>query len=878
MTIRRAIARFLALTQKKRLERELEQDIRAHLELAERDGLARGLSPEEARLSARRSFGGVEQVKEEHRDRRGIRWIEVLLSDLRHGLALLTRSPGFTAAVVSVLAVGIGATVAMFSIFDEILLKPLPFSEPDRIVSVWEAPRPGAMNATSGPDFVDWRRLGSAFEALSAEHPISMARTGDGDPARLSGKEVTADYFRVFGVGARLGRTFRTEDERPENVRVIVLSYATWQNDFGDDPDILRRRPILDGESHQIVGVLQPGAFDRDRTQFWKPLAVATDQQRDMHWLTVYGRLRGDASLAEAREQMRAIHAALLDTKAVNNREGTIVVEPLARVLTGPGLRHSVSVVFGAVAMVLLIACANVVNLLLAKGATRRRELAVRAALGAGRGRLIAQLLTESFLLCFLGGAAGVVLGDVLIREAKPMLATTLPFTADLSLDFRVLAFGAMVSVGVGLLAASIPAFQTSLGNLDESMSRSTRGSSDGFARIRRGIVVGEVALSLVLLCGALLLFRSLVKLQQLDTGVLIERVTAMSIDLPVAAYSTPQRAALFYQALAERVRAAPGVVHAGITTHLPLRWIGNGEGIDVSGSEKLVRVRFKRVDPGYFTTLGIPILAGRGVTSQDREGTQRIIVINQALATRLADAAGLRDPIGKTVRLTSSGYLNQGMFMAEVMIAGVIRNERVASPGMPDPPVAYAPLAQVPDPGINLIVRSRYDADAVVPAIRQALHDVDPNLPLGEVATMEQVRDDTLSGTSRPAWIIGAFAGVAIILAGIGLYGVISHAVSLRRREIGIRMALGARPRDVVAEVLRNAAALVGVGLVLGLSGALVLTRLMTGLLFDVSPLDPTAFLLACVSMALIGLFAGYFPASGAARVDPVETLRDEG
>jgi len=879
MTVRRLVEGLLASMHKRRLEDDLDNEILAHLELAERDALARGLSADEARRAARRSFGGIAQVKEEHRDRRGFPLIEALLRDLRYGLASLLRAPGFTAVVVAVLALGMGANVAMFSVVDGVLLKPLPFPEPGRMVGVWEAPRPGVSNATSAPDFQDWRRLATVFEALCAEQQLSAAIDAQGEPIRLSGKAVTADYFRVFAANTLLGRTFTAEEDRSAAARVVVLSHAAWQNYFGADPDILHRQILLDGEAHRVIGVLQSGAFDRDETRFWKPLVFTPDQNvREIHWLTVYGRLGAGVSLEQARERMRAIHAALLPLQQIDNREGAIVVEPLARLLVGANLERSVSVAFGAVALVLLIACANVANLLLARGATRRRELAVRAALGAGRARLVSQLLTESLVLCLLGGAAGVAVARLLIRAAKPILSQALPFTSDVRIDVRVLAFAAAVSLAVALLAGAFPALQTSFGSLSESLNRAGRGSSAAGGRVRRFIVIGEVAVSLVLVCGAVLLFRSLLKLQALDTGVRVENVIAMSVDLPVGAYPTPAKAALFYQAVAERLRAAPGVAQVGLSTHLPLQWIGNGEGVKPPGAEKFTFVRFKRVDPGYFRTFGIPVLTGRGITAQDREGAPRVIVINQALAARLADAAGMQDPLGQTVRLTYPGYVEKRVFMPEVQIVGVIRSERVASPGSPDPAVVYVPLAQAPSPRVKLIVRTRIGTAAVMPAIRQAVREIDSNLPLADVATMEEVRDRTLSGSSRPAWLIGAFAGVAVLLTAIGLYGILSHAVTQRRREIGIRMALGARSSDVVSQILGNALHLVMVGLALGMLGALAMTRVLKSLLFEVSPLDPMALIVACACISLIGLFAGFLPASRAAHVDPVTTLRDEG
>ena len=879
MTLRCALASLLALMRKQRLDLELENEIRAHLELAERDAVARGLSPEEAHREARRSFGGIEQMKEAHRDRRSFRWIETVLKDFRYGLASLLRAPGFTVVVVGVLALGIGGTVAMFSVVDAVLLKPLPFQEPDRIVGVWEAPRPGAVNATTVPQFLAWKRQATVFDALAAEQPIMAALNDKSGPARLSGKAVTAEYFKVFATGAKLGRTFTSEDDQPGATPVIIISHAAWQTYFGGDPGILRRRVILDGEAYQVIGVLQRGPFDRDQTQFWKPLVFTRGQlASETHWLTVYGRLQAGAALPQARERMQAIYAALVEAAPMEDREGTIVIEPLVHLLVGANLYRSISVAFGAVFLVLLIACANIANLLFAQGATRRTELAVRAALGAGRGRLVAQLLTESFALCLIGGAAGVATAWLLIRLSTPLLSQSLPFTADVSLNLHVLAFAAAVVLGVVLLAGVLPAVQASFGNLTESLKQSARGSSGSHVRVRRAIVIGEVALSLVLVCGALLLARSLLKLQQLDTGVRVENVITMSANLPAGAYATPRKAALFYEAVTQRLQSAPGVAKVGLSTYLPLEWISNGEAMQVAGAEKLVRVRFKRVDPGYFSTLDIPVLTGRGITNRDRDGSPRIVVINQALAAGLADVAGMTDPIGKMVRLSSTDYGEHNPLMSEVQIVGIIRSERTSSPGRPDPAVVYVPLAQAPNPNVKLLVRTREERIAIMPVIRKVVRGIDPNLPLGDVATMQQVRDRTLTGASRPAWLIGAFAFIAVLLAAIGLYGVVSYSVTQRRRELGIRMALGARSGDVVSQILRSTLAMVAVGLVFGLVGVFALTRVVANLLFEVSPLDPLALAVACVSMLLIGLLAGFLPAARAAHVDPIATLRDAG
>jgi len=373
-------------------------------------------------------------------------------------------------------------------------------------------------------------------------------------------------------------------------------------------------------------------------------------------------------------------------------------------------------------------------------------------------------------------------------------------------------------------------------------------------------------------------LFRSLLNLQELDTGARVENIITMSADLPARGYPTPQSAALFYEAAARRLEAAPGIEQAALSSHLPLLWISNGEGVQVAGIEQQVNVRLKRVDPGYFKTLDIPLLAGRGITASDRPGAPRVVVINEALAARLAEFAEMVDPVGQTVRISYPEYSVVGSSIQDFAIAGIIRSERVNGPGRPDPPVAYVALAQVPQPDVRILVRTQAEPTAVMPAIREAMREVDPNLPLGDIATMQQIRDGTLSGISRPAVVIGAFAAVAALLAALGLYGVLAHAVTQQRREIGIRMALGARSQDVLTHVLRNALRMVLIGLAIGIAGAFALTRVIQSLLFDVSALDPLALVVACASMLLIGLLAALLPASRAAGVEPMAVLREEG
>jgi putative ABC transport system permease protein len=608
----------------------------------------------------------------------------------------------------------------------------------------------------------------------------------------------------------------------------------------------------------------------------------APDQMtRDYHWFSALGRLREGVSLDQAQAEMRAVSASLSSVQPAWKRQWSVAIDSFADSLVDTSVRRSITVAFGAVVLVLLLAAANIANLLLARGVERRKEMAVRAAIGAGRSRLVAQVLTESLVLCLLGGAAGIGLAYLSIQAAAPVLATSLPSAGPVTLDLRVLAFAAAVSIGVSLAVGLLPALQMSSGRRVGGMNLSARGvsSRDG---VRRLIVIGEVALSLVLICGAVLMLRSLLKLQRVDAGVRIDNVITMSADLSLTTYPNSETAVRFIEGVGERLRAVPGVERAAVSTDVPLLGVRQGDSVSVPGVEDDVGVRFKRVDPEYFATLAIPVLAGRGFTTRDRAGTPRVVVVNEALARQLAERFKVADPlaiVGRTARLAAPKYENRGQSgtVEDVEIVGVIRNERVSDLQLPVREVVYVALAQAPRREIKLIVRTHGESAAVMPAVRAAVREIDANLPLGDVWTMAQVKQLTLTNQTEPTWIIGTFAAIAALLAALGLYGVLSNTVNQRRREIGIRMALGARAQDVLSHVLRGALTMILVGLAIGLAGALALTRVVESLLFEVSVLDPVAFAVAGVSMILVGVAAALIPAGRAARVDPVSALRSE-
>ena len=881
MTLRHQLARLRALFGKSRLERELDEEIRAHLELAEREALGRGLSPAAARREALRHFGGIEQMKELHRESRSSLWLEHLVKDARHGLGSLRREPVFAIVAIAVLALGIGANTAMFSIVNGALLRPLPFPAPDRIVRVWEAPTPSTTNSTTTRNFLELKRRARAFDALSAESLSTATVSINGEPRRLNGRYVSWDHFAVFGVEPILGRTFRAEEDEPGAPRVLILSHAAWQRQFGGDRSVIGRELRLDNDPHTVIGVLPPGVFDRDRARpleepasFWRLNAFTEGEiAASMHWLNPVGRLKPGVTLAQAQQDVLAVRAQIADLIPQWKKDWSMGVEPFDRRLVGDTLRQSMYIAMGAVALVLLIACANITNLLLARSAARQKELAVRAALGASRLRIAVQLLVESCVLAGLGAVAGVALAIGVLEVAVPLIAA-LPFTAEVTLDFRVLAFAGGVTAGVAVMVGVLPAMRMSRNSEAAALNNAARGSSRANDRTRRFIVAAEVAVSVTLICGALLLFKSLARMQQVDIGARIDRVITMAIDLPWARYPTGHHSAAFYPLLIERVKAIPGVEAASISGDVPLEGTG-GENLRMPGGDERLLVRFKRADSNYFSTMGIPILAGRAFIEDDRIGSPYVTVINEALARRLESRFGITDPLGRAVDLPALGFGPDRR--AAMTIVGIIGNERVRGDlRVPLDEIAYVPIAQAPRMQVKLSVRT-HEGAAVVPAIRAALNDIDPLLAVADVRTLEQIWRRSLSDLAEPVWVIGIFAGIAALLAGIGLYGVVAHSVTQHRREIGIRMALGARSGDVLSLISRHVLVMIAGGVVIGLAGAAALTRVMHSLLFEVSALDPSAFIAAAAAMAVIGAIAALVPAHRATRVEPTTALRAE-
>jgi len=811
-----------------------------------------------------------------------------LFQDLRYGVRMLVKSPGFTAVAVLTLALGIGANTAIFSVVNAVLLRPLPFPDPDGIVRVVSFRlRDSVGDNASYPDFLDWRAQNHVFEHMAAFETGEFTITGRGEAAHLSGAVVSADLFPLLGVRPLLGRAFLPEEDKPNAVNgsdAVILSHCLWQQRFGGDSSVIGQTVQLDNKICTIVGVM-PADFQfpiqGEPVELWTTIARDNENgeksmaaQRGAHYLDVLARLKPGVSSAQAQAEMSTITNALNKEYPENFPRGARIVPELEQ-MTGSA-RPALWVLLGAVGCVLLIACANVANLLMARATARHQEMAIRGALGAGRTRLVRQLLTESIALASVGGAFGMLLAlwgtDVLVR----LIPVDIPRLTDIHLDGRVLIFTVVLSLLTGLLFGSAPALQVAKSNLTESLKEGGRGSAGGTYRnrVRGALVVTEVAVATLLLVGAGLLIKSFLRLQRVDPGFDPHHALVFNLDLP-SKYSAA-RMVDFYQELVAREGRLPGVQSASAVLPLPLSGDDVATGLDIEGrpvaQANRPRTEYTWAVPGYFHTLGIPLLQGRDFSAQDDLKANPVVIVSQTLARQFFPN---QNPIGKRLKAGIGNGYKDGPPMREIV--GVVADVKDNGLGVEAMAQVYVPLAQSPTDSMNIVLRTEVEPQSLVGAARKEVAGMDKDLSIYGVKTLDQYVATSVAPHQFFGLLLGIFAGIALLLAAVGLYGVIAYSVTQRTHEIGVRIALGAEPRDVLRMVVQHGLVLTSIGLVVGLAGALALTRYLAGLLYSVRPTDPAIFAAVAFILVAVAFGAAFIPARRATKVDPMVALRYE-
>jgi putative ABC transport system permease protein len=869
------------LLHKERVEQEFTEEIQAYLDMLIEAKIMEGLNPQEARRAALIELGGMEQVKERVREVRMGYFLETMWQDLRYGIRVLIKSPVFTTVAVLSLALGIGANTAIFSVVNGLLLRPLPYPDSKRIVDVWHTPPqesfPGMNRFSVSPaNYLDWKDQSQTFEQMAAYGYAGFSLSASADPVAVTGAAVSSDFFSVLRSNVSQGRTFLPEEEQPGRDQVVVLSDGLWQQAFGSNPNLIGQTLTLNSRSFTVIGIMPAGFQYPPEVELWVPLAwnEAERQTRSIHDYQVIARLKQDVSLAQSQAEMNTISSRLEQQYPEDNKGWGAMVIPLQEDLIGD-IRPALLVLFSAVAFVLLIACANVANLMLARGANRRKEIAIRIALGAGRGRIVRQLLSESVLLATTGGILGLLLARWGSELLVQLSSGSLPNSSEIGIDKWALGFTLLVSFGAGIIAGIAPAFQFSTTDTSETLKQGTgrTGGSSVKQRTRKALVICEVALSLILLIGAGLMIRSFWKLQQVDPGFNTSNTLTMSVGLSPIKYSDAYQQAAFFDRVLEQVSALPGVVSVGATTTIPLVGSGSTQPFTIEGrpesavsEQPMAQTRY--ISPDYFRAIGVPLRQGRFFSDGDREDGVPVVIISEAMARRFWPG---QDPVGR--RLTPSFHLKQGARE----IVGVVGDVKASGLDADAAATMYLPYKQAPRPYMTFVARTASDPQNFIQPISKSIYTIDKEQAVRNVRTMEQVLADSVSGRRFNMTLLITFAALALVLATVGVYGVMNYSVTLRRRELGIRMALGAQAADVLRLILGQGLMLTLTGIGAGLVGAYGLTRLMANLLYGVTATDFLTFVSVSGVLMAVGLLASYLPARRAMKVDPMIALRHE-
>ena len=872
-------ARLLGFFRKRRMEEDLDAQLRSHLELLTAENIRRGMTSEEACHAAQREFGGVEQTKDSYRDQRGLPFVETLLQDVRYGLRGLLKRPGFTCLAVLTLALGIGINTSLFTVVHSVLLRPLPFPEPERLMSLYErgVADDNHDNVVAGGQFEDWHRQATSFEQMALVGEDSANLSGDGDtlPEAIGTRFCSYNLFPMLGVQPIYGRLFSAEDDREAASATVVLTYGLWKRRYAGDPATIGKTILLDTKPYSVIGVL-PAWFDYpdSRVQVWLPVyheMPAEDMHsRGNHRFLVTARLRPGVSLPQAYSELdgiqQRIHRQFPDS--ISGRDATVV--PLSENLVRD-VKTSLYVLMGAVGCVLLIACLNVANLFVARAATRRRETAVRAALGGSSWRLMQEQLTESLLLTFAGGALGAFLAYASIRWLVA-LREGLPRANSIHVDRAALLFTIAITVLSGVFAGLLPAFFATRNELLAPLKENARSLGVGHtrARLRTLLLTAEVSLTVVLLIGAGLLLKSFAELRSVKMGCATADVLTMGLSLPDVKYKEAGRQARFYEDLLARVRAMPGVRAAGFVSVVPGGGHFEDNTFSIEGRPlapgQFLDATVRGADPAYFQAMNIPLLRGRCFTNADRRENANATVISESMAKKFF---ANEDPLGKRLVVNWGGK-------PRFEIVGIV-GDVISNLDAPPEPTMYFPLNFGRFGYGSLVVRSSRDVTALALPIQKEIAALDPDLPVSDVLTMEQIIGKSAAGARFDAVLVLLFAVLALILAAIGLYGLLSYLVTQRTSEIGIRIALGAQRPAVLRLMLLDGLRPIAIGLLLGLLGGGVSAQLIRSVLFGVRPLDITIFAVVALVVLAVALAASFFPSWRASRLDPMAALRCE-
>jgi predicted permease len=873
------ISRFANLFRRHRLESEVDEELRFHLEARVRDNLAKGMAQTDARQDALRRFGGRLQAGEKTRDADVLVWLEIIGKDIRFAFRNLRKNPGVIAVAVISLALGIGANTAIFSAIHAILLRPLPYHEPGRLAILWMDNRRLGLHEdlTSYPNYQDWKK-NRVFEDLAAFVPTDGILTGLEEPARVPDAVITANLFSVLGVQPALGRAFKHEEEQAEGDRVVILSHGLWQRQFASDPQVLGKTLELNGRPCQIVGVMPASfAFPSKETQLWKPLAQSPNllRNRGGFFLSVAGRLKPGFTWPQARSEMSAIGLRLEQQYPGVDKGYGIWVVPLLDQVVGT-TRQALLVLLGAVAFVLLIACVNVANLFLGRGAVRGREIAVRAALGAGRGRLVRQLLTESTVLSVMAGGVGLAIAFWGIRGLVLLAPKDLPRLDEIAINGQVLAFTLAVSLVAGILFGMVPALRISRVDLNEALREGGRSQSGGkrLRYVRSGLTVAEVAFSMILLTGAGLMIRSLLNLQVIRPGFLTENVLTWRVSPSRTKYPQAPQVENFYSTLLGRLQAIPGVQGAAMVTNVFLSSTPDSGGFAVEGRpapppEQQIEATVDSISPNYFRTLGVPLIRGRFFDEHDGAASLPVVLINETMARRFwpdEDAVGKHfkfgDPDSKIPWLTVAGIVG------DMRRQGMEKGARCET---------FLPMAQAPARGVTLVVHTSSDPSKVAGMVRDAVRELDKSAVLFERSTIAGQIGESLAQRRFETLLLGLFSMLALVLATVGIYGVVFQSVSQRINEIGIRVALGAQKSSLLRMIVGEALGMVFLGAVTGGLAAFAISRALSSFLYSVTAADPLTYLVVALLLSVAAVLASVIPARRATNVDPIHALRYE-